>query len=188
MESDDSICGKGCDVLNVGDTVAARTLTTIDGVDVVVPARDAVVHLQFRRFAGCPICSLHMREMARRRQEIADAGIREVVLFHSDADQLRRYQAGLPFAVVADPDRNVYAEFGVGSSPSAVLHPRAFVAAARGIRRTGLKGALSPGEDHTGRPADFLIGTDGVIRACKYGVHADDQWSVDELLAHVTPA
>jgi hypothetical protein len=27
-----------------------------------------------------------------------------------------------------------------------------------------------------------LIGPDGTIRACKYGVHADDQWSVDEVL------
>lgn len=165
--------------------MANRTLTTIDGADVAIPARDAIIHLQFRRFAGCPICSLHLRETARRHQEIAAAGVREIVLFHSDAEQLRTYQADLPFAVVADPERIVYADFGVGSSPAAVLHPRAFVAAARGLRTTGLKGALSPGEDHTGRPADFLIDTDGTVRARKYGSHADDQWSVDELLALV---
>lgn len=169
-------------MLNVGDQVAPRTLTTIGGAEVVIPAPDAAVHLQFRRFAGCPICNLHIRETARRYHEIAAAGVREVVLFHSAADQLRRYQADLPFAVVADPDRVVYAEFGVESSPLAVLHPRAFAAAARGLRFTGVKGALSVGEDHTGKPADFLIDADGTVRACKYGVHADDQWSVDELL------
>jgi hypothetical protein len=32
-------------------------------------------------------------------------------------------------------------------------------------------------------PGDFLIDTDGRIVAQKYGVHAYDQWSVDELLA-----
>lgn len=169
-------------MLNIGDTIATRTLATIDGTNVTVPAADSVVHLQFRRFAGCPICSLHLREVARRHQEIADAGIREVVLFHSSADQLREYQADLPFAVVADPDRLVYTEFGVGSSLAAVLHPRAFAAAVRGLRQTGFKGALSPGEDHAGRPADFLIDREGIVRACKYGAHADDQWSVDDLL------
>ena len=33
-----------------------------------------------------------------------------------------------------------------------------------------------------GLPADLLIGSDGRVVATKYGVHADDQWSVDELL------
>lgn len=169
-------------MLNVGDHIATRTLTTIDGTDIVVPTADSVVHLQFRRFAGCPICSLHLREVARRHQEIADAGLREIVLFHSSADQLREYQADLPFAVIADPDRVVYTEFGVGSSLAAVLHPRAVTAAVRGLRHTGFKGALSPGEDHAGQPADFLIDPDGTVRARKYGAHADDQWSVDELL------
>jgi N-methylhydantoinase A/oxoprolinase/acetone carboxylase beta subunit len=32
-------------------------------------------------------------------------------------------------------------------------------------------------------PADFLIGSDGTVIAARYGKHADDQWSVDELLA-----
>jgi hypothetical protein len=34
-----------------------------------------------------------------------------------------------------------------------------------------------------GLPADFLVAADGRIRARNYGVHADDQWSVEELLA-----
>ena len=169
-------------MLDVGDVVAPRKLTTIDGNDVGVPAPDAIVHLQFRRFAGCPICSLHLREVARRHREIADAGVTEVVLFHSAADQLRRYQADLPFAVVADPDREVYKEFGVESSLRSLLHPRAFLAAARSVRPGKLRAALSPGEDHAGKPADFLIGPDGTVRARKYGVHPDDQWSVDEML------
>jgi peroxiredoxin len=169
-------------MLDVGNRVDARTLTTIDGTDVAVPSPDATVHLQFRRFAGCPICNLHMREVAGRHQEISDAGVVEVVVFHSAADELRRYQAELPFAVVADPDRKLYKEFGVESSVRSILHPRAWRAAARGFRWRGLGGALAPRENHLGQPADFLIGADGTVRARKYGTHADDQWSVDEIL------
>jgi hypothetical protein len=173
-------------VLDVGDRVDERKLTTIAGADVGVPSPDATVHLQFRRFAGCPICSLHMREVARRHQEIADAGVAEVVVFHSAAEELRRYQTDLPFAVVADPDRRLYREFGVESSIRSILDPRAWRAGARGFRWRGLSGALAPRENHLGKPADFLISPDGTVRARKYGTHADDQWSVDEILTLAT--
>ncbi len=45
-------------------------------------------------------------------------------MFHSTDDELRRYVDDLPFAVVGDPDKALYAEFGVGSAPRAVLDPR----------------------------------------------------------------
>jgi hypothetical protein len=35
-------------------------------------------------------------------------------------------------------------------------------------------------------PADFLIAPDGGVVARKYGEHADDQWSVDEILRLAT--
>ncbi len=168
--------------MDVGSKVAARTLTTISGADVAIPSPDATVHLQFRRFAGCPICNLHVRSVARRHGEIAEAGIVEVVVFHSSAEELRRYQSEMPFAVIADPQRELYREFGVESSIRSILHPKAWRAGARGMRWTTAGGALGLREAHLGMPADFLIGPDGTIRACKYGTHADDQWSVDEIL------
>ena len=168
---------------STGDRIDARTLTAIDGSQVCVPTPDRTVHLQFRRFAGCPICNLHVREVARRNLEIENAGLLEVVVFHSAAERLRQYQADLPFAVVADPERHLYTEFGVESSLRSLFYADAARAALRGIRHsTSLIGGLAPRENHFGKPADFLIAPDGTIRACKYGVHADDQWSVDEVL------
>ncbi len=176
-------------MFKAGDKINARTLSTIAGEQVRVPASDRMVHLQFRRFAGCPICNLHVREVARRNAEIEGVGVVEVVVFHSSADRLRRYQTDLPFAVVADPQRELYDEFGVESSLRAVLHPDVARAAVRGLRNTAsVVGSLAPRENHLGKPADFLIERDGVVRACKYGVHADDQWSVDEMLDLARPA
>lgn len=169
-------------MLDVGSKVDARTLETITGERITVPMPDAIVHLQFRRFAGCPICNLHVRSVARRHDEIATAGVVEVAVFHSAAEELRRYQADLPFAVIADPERTLYREFGVESSIRSVLHPKAWRAGARGMRWTTPGGALGLREGHLGMPADFLIGPDGTVLACKYGAHADDQWSVDEIL------
>src|SRR5581483_7242087 len=74
-----------------GDRVAPRTLIALTGDGVEVPDGRSLVHLQFRRFAGCPICDLHLRSISRRAADIAAAGVREVVVFHSDAAELREY-------------------------------------------------------------------------------------------------
>lgn len=170
-------------MFTVGDKIKTRTLSTVTGEQVAVPAPDRIVHLQLRRFAGCPICNLHIREMASRAGEIEGAGIDEVVVFHSSADRLRQYVDDVPFALVPDPERKLYREFGVEWSVRSLLYADAARAAVRGIRQsTSLRGGLAPRENHLGKPADFLIEPDGTIRACKYGVHADDQWTVDEML------
>ncbi len=168
--------------IKVGDVVTARQLCDIHDKPVRIPDPEQLVHLQFRRFAGCPICNLHMRSISQRHDEIAAAGVREVVVFHSSADALLEFQADLPFATIADPDKELYQEFGVESSPKALLSPRAWSAATRGMKGQSLRGAAGLGEKHLGLPADFLIGSDGRVLAAKYGGHADDQWSVDELL------
>lgn len=168
--------------IEVGDVIATHQLTDIHGNPVRIPDPDGLMHLQFRRFAGCPICNLHLKSIAGRHDEIVAAGVREVAVFHSSAEAMREYQAELPFTTVADPDKELYREFGVESSPKALLSPKAWLAGARGMKGQSMRGAAGLGEGHTGLPADFLIGSDGRVLAAKYGRHADDQWSVDELL------
>jgi peroxiredoxin len=173
-----------------GSTVNERSVTTVSGDQVAFPAPDRLTHLQFRRFAGCPVCNLHLRSVVRRHGEIEAAGVREVVVFHSPADELLPHAIDLPFAVVADPGKRLYAEFGVERSPRALLDPRAWGPIVRallsGVRevargREHLPSA-SPSGGRLGLPADFLIASDGRVLAAKYGEHVYDQWSVDELL------
>src|SRR5574341_1098558 len=111
----------------VGDVVPTRELTTIHDARIPVPAPDVLTHLQFRRYAGCPICNLHLHSMAKRHDEIAAAGIREVVVFHSRAEDMHPHQGQLPFDAIADPERALYKEFGVEASVRAVTHPRAWL-------------------------------------------------------------
>jgi peroxiredoxin len=174
-----------------GRPVPDAEFVTIDGEPLPVPDPDRAVHLQFRRFAGCPVCNLHLRSVARRHDEIAAAGVREVVLFHSPPEELRPHVADLPFAVVADPDKRLYTRFGVESGRRALLDPRAWGTILRAIgydlpgilRGTRPGPAARPAGGRLGLPADFLVGPDGRLLAVHYGAHADDQWSVDELLA-----
>ncbi|MGW8360234.1 peroxiredoxin-like family protein [Streptomyces wedmorensis] len=178
-----------------GRSVPARTLTPVLGPPLSLPDPARATHVQFRRFAGCPVCNLHLRSVVLRHEEIERAGIREVVLFHSPADELREHVDHLPFAVVADPAKALYAEFGVEAHRRALLDPRAWPAILRSLLRgtwellrgRGRLPATSQPGGRLGLPADFLIAPDGRVAAVKYGEHVYDQWSVDELLALAAP-
>jgi peroxiredoxin len=125
-----------------------------------------------------------------RRDELSGAGIKEFVVFHSTDQELRKYQTELPFAVIADPQKKLYAEFGVERSPRAILNPRAWGPMLRGvghaigavIRRKEKAPPIIHENGSLGLPGDFLIASDGHIVASKYGDHAFDQWTVDEVL------
>lgn len=165
-----------------GDTVAVQQWVNIHGANVALPDTQAKwVHLQFRRFAGCPICNLHMQEFLQRSAELKAAGIHEVVVFHSPARSLLPYQGKFPFDVIADPEKKHYAEFGVGTSMFALLDPRAWPSIVRGASLKD-KPVGEPEGGPLGLPGDFLIAADGKVVASHFGRHAYDQWSVDEVL------
>lgn len=166
-----------------GSVVNPFTIETLSHGPLRVPG-DAYTHLQFRRFAGCPVCNLHVRSFARAQPQLQQLGVRTVAFFHSSAQSMLPFQGDLPFAVVPDPQRAWYARFGVETSPLAMLHPAAWVA---GVRALGaVKASPFAGEGGmNGLPADFLVAPSGELLAVKYGAHADDGWSVDDVCALV---
>lgn len=174
-----------------GDRAPSADLTTVTGEPARLPDPDNLVHLQFRRFAGCPICHLHLRSFVRAADRLTEASVREIVFFHSGADELREHVTDLPFAAIADGDKRWYRAFGVEAGARALLDPRAWPGIVRGIAAALLllpRGkahlpASNPAGGRLGLPADFLLGPDGTVLAAKYGAHADDQWSVEEVLA-----
>lgn len=182
--------GKVGERIGVGAVVPSRELTTVGGEPVRLPGAGRLTHLQFRRFAGCPVCNLHLQSVVRRHDEIEAAGICEVVVFHSPVSELREHGVELPFAVVADPRERLYVEFGVESAPRALLDPRAWLPVLRAVARSTVElirrrestPAARPNGGRLSLPADFLLDVDGRVLARKYGEHVYDQWSVDELL------
>lgn len=177
--------------VTMGSTIRQLRLTSIRSKQVSIPDPAGLVHLQFRRFAGCPICDLHLQSIVRRHGELAEAAIREVVVFHSTVEELVPYCGVLPFETVADPEKRLNREFGVEAGLRAVADPRVWTAIVRGVLRSSKQTLLGrtplptlhPRGGRLGLPADFLIAPSGMVAACKYGVHAYDQWTVDEILA-----
>lgn len=179
--------------IRVGDLAPSVTGRNANGERIILLPDCGFVHLQFRRFAGCPICNLHLQSFRRSHDLLKEHGIREIVIFHSDADQLKKYTSEFPFVVISDPDKRLYQAFGVEESLASLGNPTVWPTILKGVIRsiweTVIQGKpipplKAPG-GNTGLPADFLIDTYGVIMACKYGKHADDQWSIAELITVV---
>jgi peroxiredoxin len=66
------------DKARVGEAFPTLQLTATSGQLVTIPdPAGNFVHLQLRRFAGCPICNRHLHSIVTRREEIRSHGIRE---------------------------------------------------------------------------------------------------------------
>jgi peroxiredoxin len=173
--------------LRPGARLEPLEVVTVNGVMARLPDAQRLTHVQFRRFAGCPVCDLHLRDFARRAEAVRAAGVREIVIFHSSAETLRPYVEDLPFDVVADPSKALYRKFGVDAGWLALLDRRAWGPILRAILVNVRDRRRPPGlraeGGRLGLPADFLIAAEGRLLACKYGEHAYDQWSVEDLLA-----
>jgi peroxiredoxin len=158
---------------------------TIHGRSLSVPnAAAPFLHLQFLRFAGSSVCNHHLRSFVRCDLEIRNAGITEVVIFHSSKEELLPYHGYSPFAVVADPEKRLYQQYGVGSSVAALFDPRAWPAI---VQASFLQDKPAKKPEPNGGiwalPAEFLIAESGMVKAAHYGKHVGDRWSVDELLS-----
>ena len=168
---------------NVGNQIETLKLVSIKAEQVTIP-NNKFVHIQFRRFSGCPVCNFHLQTFIRRKRELDNANIHEVVFFHSSNENLIEYQGQFPFDIIADPTKKFYKQFGVETSIGALLHPKAIWTAIKANLRKGNPKAIAE-NGVLGLPADFLVAPNGKIIALHYGKHADDQWSMEELLDKV---
>ncbi|MBI3561726.1 MAG: hypothetical protein HY080_08430 [Gammaproteobacteria bacterium] len=68
--------------ITVGDVIEQRVLETLQSGPVEIPHPVQLTHLQFRRFAGCPLCNLH------RSLDVSEAGGKTII--HQTSSALRR--------------------------------------------------------------------------------------------------
>jgi peroxiredoxin len=168
-------------IKNIGEIIFLTDLVNIHDNLVVIPQAGKLTHLQFRRFAGCPVCNLHLQSFFKRSDELKVHNIQEVIVFHASKESMLDSVIDVPFDLIADPSRKLYKKFGVDTSWKALFSIGTLKKAIIGIRKFGMKTPQSL-EAELGVPADFLIDETGKIVALKYGAHADDQWSVDDVL------
>jgi peroxiredoxin Q/BCP len=125
--------------------------------------RGQKVWLAFFRYAGCPLCNLRVHQMTQRYRAWEKQGLAIVAVFQAPVDEVEANvgQQNAPFAIVCDPDEELYRLYGLEASLSGYLSPKNLPLAAE-----ALKAGFMPGTMHgtkTRLPADFLIDETGKI-------------------------
>ncbi len=170
--------------LQTGAPLQPQQWRDVHNNPVDVPHSNRWTHIQFRRYSGCTVCNLHLHSFITRQPELESAGIQEVVVFNSTQERILADLPNSPFHLIADPRKHLYQQFGVDKSLLAVFNPAVWLFALRGALQFGVQ---LPRDNETsfGLPADFLVNAQGKLVAVQYGKHANDQWSIDEVLCKV---
>ena len=173
--------------LEPGQLAVPFAAMTIDGKVVSLeqfPGR--TVLLMFFRYASCPMCNLHLRDLAEHYPRLRERGLVVVAFFHSPADAIRAHAGSraYPFPLVADPELRVYRQYGVETSwPGLLLsmvRPRFYVSFFRAVIH-GFWGGFA--WRMAKMPADFLVGPDRRLIAAHYGRDIGDHLPVAQLYA-----
>lgn len=169
----------------MGDDAPEVALAALDGATLECRRPKGPVLLSFTRYAGCPVCQLHVGRIAAAMAAFRARSCGVWMVFQSSPERLleamARWTPG--FAAVADPGARLYGAFGAAPSLAGYLHPLSLVALARATFAGERHGRFEGRE--TQMPADFVIAPGGRIALAHYGRHAGDDAPVDALLAAV---
>jgi len=150
----------------------------------IADLRGRPVLLKFYRFAECPICNLHMRELVLRHDEVTAAGLTTVALFHSPLSRAeRKHGFDLPFQAIADPRKQIFQAYGVEESLGGMFSRRVARDYVRAMRAGFYSKPLGHDGGIKGHPADFIIDGDGVIKHAHYGESYADSLRVDQVVS-----
>ena len=171
--------------LTVGTQAPAFEAKTLDGRRIALDnLRGRTVLLKFYRFATCPVCNLHMRYFIEEYKALEALGLTTVVLFHSPDTKLTAAQRGqVPFALVADPTKRIFAAYGVEKGWAGMFSPAVMLDYAAALWNGFPPGLLTSDGGITGNPADFMIDADGRIAYAHYGRHYADSLAVPQIAA-----
>lgn len=167
--------------------IPAKNFKAIDHKGETVSLSDfegKTIWLAFFRYASCPLCNLHIREIQKRYDEIVEKGIVFLPVFQSPAEDVSKHitkDQGLPFKVLCDPNQELYDAYDVKSSVTGFFNLEVFTKLFSAMSKGFFPGKISGKIARL--PSDFLINKDHQIiyrfDAKHIGQHAD----IDEVLA-----
>lgn len=158
--------------LNKGELAPDFNAQDVTGKQIRLSAfRGRKILLSFFRYATCPFCTVRFVRLAQEMERYANSGLVVIGVFESSREYIMRYigRRGLPFPIIADPDGELYAQYGVKKSmPGMMLGMLRMPTLLRALLDPDYRMANSGGSK-TRIPADFLISGDRTIVESYYG-------------------
>ena len=80
--------------------------------------KDKKLLLAFFRYASCPLCNLRVHQLIKHYPTFENKGLHLLAFFQSPVESIRKYvgKQDAPFSIIADPNHDVYRQYGVEKS------------------------------------------------------------------------
>lgn len=141
--------------------------------------------ISFFRYASCPFCNLRFHRLSEKQDQFAEMGLQQLAFFESPVESILKHagKSNSPIAIIADPKRKTYRQYGVETSLSGFIG--GIITRIPEVTMAMFKGYL-PGKmegDYTMMPADILIGPDLKIAKAHYGKDLGHHLPLEEIEA-----
>ena len=145
--------------------------------------KDKKLLLAFFRYASCPLCNLRIHQLIQHYPTFETKGLHLLAFFQSPIESIRKYvgKQDAPFPIIADPNHNVYREYGVETSWTGFLKGSFRLVTLTAAARKGFFPGKMEGKKSL-IPADFLIGPDLIVEKAYYGSDIADHMPIQEIL------
>jgi peroxiredoxin Q/BCP len=155
------------------------SLVDIEGQSIRIGGRRML--MSFFREVNCPFCNFRVFELTHNYRVLKERGMEVVVVFSSNAEDVKRFIARQPrpFRMVADPENSAHKRYGVESSFLGKLKAMMLrmPAMLRGMRMVGMAGMATENL----MPADFLIDENDKLVEADYGSDAGDHIPIERI-------
>ncbi|ORY56796.1 hypothetical protein BCR35DRAFT_284055 [Leucosporidium creatinivorum] len=137
--------------------------------------------IAFVRHCGCPFAESEVKQLAKVANE--DASLKIVIVTMSDETAAREWFAAVGgdfddpsrVSLIADPSRELYAAFGVGTLPWSGLFGTAMLGPLSELASKGIKNrATAPGSARWQNSATFAVAKGGEVKWVHVAEHAGD--------------
>lgn len=162
--------------LSPGDAAPGFRLEDLHGNPVSLEQfRGRKLLLSFYRYASCPFCNLRVHRLSQQAPAWQARGLDLAAVFQSPRESILEHagREPRPFAILPDPARGLYRQYGVERSWGAFLKASLQVGKMAEAARQGFLPGKMEGDIHR-VPADFLIGEDGRVLVAYYGKDISD--------------
>ena len=174
--------------IQVGDIFPFESLENVKGDIISLRNGAGLIHIHLARFSGCPACNLNFKRYADRSAEFQKAGIRNVMVLHSEKKTIVENQGDkfgwmdkLDF--VADPKRVTYKKVGAEMQLSALCTSGLLVLMLQCLPCVFAVKDEGVGEGRTQRPVNLLLDAKtGQVVEKLYGARFDDCWTVAQVM------
>lgn len=173
--------------LSVGAQAPSFTLPDLHGQVIGLEQfRGRKLLLSFYRYASCPFCNLRVHQLSKQAPAWQVRGLDLVAVFQSPRESILEYAGSeaRPFAILPDPERGLYRQYGVEGSWGGFLKAGLQL----GKVAAAMKEGFMPGKmegDINMVPADFIIDEDGRVLVAYYGRDISDHLPEEVIEQHL---